>query len=159
MDKENLELRQRAQQLDAMMASRDAETGKLQRRVQSLEKANEALQRVVSSLDIKQQKLDFARNVISSDSDAETAAAPKGSSHSGPTTRSRPPPSPTPPSSGRSARSSDAEFVSSTPAQPFRLPSKTPVRPAVQQSTFKPAAAKLRARSPPATKPVSVLNV
>lgn len=104
----------------------------------------------------KQQKLELVRNILNTDSDAETVL--KGTPLSGPTTRSRLPPTP------RSQRSSDPDAPEITTLTPvtFKVPPKTPIKLVTQSGATvlnKPPAmaTRQRARSPPPVKPVSFL--
>ncbi len=105
----------------------------------------------------KQQKLELMRNILNTESDAETVL--KGTPHSGPTTRSRLPPSTTTPRSTRSSDSDAPEIITTlTPVTPFKVPPRTPFKPATQAgpTVLKlPVNVRPRARSPPPVKPVS----
>ena len=107
----------------------------------------------------KQQKLELVRTIINADSDSDVAA--KGTSHSGPVTRGRLPPGPTPPSGLRGWRTSDSDMPDVTALTPFKIPPKTPAKPPFYGASNGPTVLrplqKTRARSPPPIKPVNVL--
>lgn len=62
IDRENAELRQRLNQLEGAVSTRDTDVGKLQKRIQALEKANETLQRALSTMELN--KKDLEREVM-----------------------------------------------------------------------------------------------
>lgn len=62
IDRENAELRQRLNQLEGAVSTRDTDVGKLQKRIQALEKANETLQRALSTMELN--KKDLEREVV-----------------------------------------------------------------------------------------------